>query len=412
MTPRRWRPILVILMLFGFFGPWVPSCTTRYSDWGSAPHYLSEYAPLSGGVPTGDLGTGYFHPDVYFGFEVVWIYLLGFGHFLGLHTLFFLIGLGTVLVILYSIMSLSIFFHGTEAKARLFRWSKLTAILSVVFMALGWLQSILLSDKGFQLEDYYGYFMTFVTLIASLAFEFKPRVETQSVARPTVCFGASVTLIVVSLFLPGIWISSGSLPSSTHPPPSSTCESLRAFVLPADEWDSIDSTALQTWVESSPGFDNFASYSSETNLRWHTYAHSYYYIAHFKGDRLQSISVTAGYSGIPLVEAFACYGEPAAYLAYRERPNPYSVGLLLVQFWYPAEGIVLSFSIQGSEAETTAVDENLPMVIYYVQPGSIEEIADRAYLGIGKGPSVSFDYWVPFINPWPGSLSDTQEISE
>jgi len=320
--------------------------------------------------------------------------------------------MGSILVILYNVMSLSIFFHGTEANARLLRQSKLTAILSVLLMALGWLQSFPQSEKGFQFGNYYGYFLTFVMLVASLIFEFKQPVATQSVTKPTVWLWASITMITGSLFLPGAWISSGSLTSSTQSPPASACEALRAFVLPADVWDSMDSTAFQTWVESSPGFDNFASNSSESKLLWHAYTHSYYYGAHFKDDRLQSISVTVGYSGISLVEAFACYGEPDAYLAYRERPNPYSVGLLLVQFWYPAEGIVLTYSTQGSEAETTTVDESLPMVVYFVQPGSIEEIADKAYLGIGKGPSVSFDYWVPFINPWPGSLRDTQVITE
>ncbi len=50
------------------------------------------------------------------------------------------------------------------------------------------------------------------------------------------------------------------------------------------------------------------------------------------------------------------------------------------------------------------------MDVYFVQPGSINDIVHRAYLGIETAGS--FDYWAPFIKPWPGSLSAAQVITK
>jgi hypothetical protein len=396
-------------MMFGFFGPWIRSCTYEYSDWGNAPHYLSEYAPLSGGVPTGDLGAGYFQPDVYFGFETVWIYLLGFGHFLGIHTFAFLIGLGAVLVILYNMMSLSVFFHGTEAKARLLGRAKLTAILSVVFMALGWLQSFLRDDKRIQFGDYYGYIVTFTALFASMIFEFKDDVAAQSVPKPALWLRASITLVVSSLFLPIVF-----LPPSSTSATASDCDMLNGFVVPASRWANMDENALQTWIEDAPNFDNIVDKGSFGNtnnldyrLTWFGYGHEGFYEAYFTEHYLRAISAHVS-NGIPLALALECFGEPEAYLAVLEHSSTGGFDSLLIQLWYPTKGIVLDHQDVGDNVQSTQINEQLKIKgINFVQPGSIETIADRAFL---LDSSWLFPNWATFFRPWSGSPQEIQVI--
>jgi len=404
---RRWRPILVCLMVLGFFLPWIPSRISPYGNWGNTPHYLVEYDRLSGGLPTGDLGAGYFHPEVYYGFEVVWIYLIGFLHFLGFHTFLFPIGLVAVLIVIYNLMSLSIYFYGSKAMTRLISRAKLTSILCIITLALEGLQSFSWFNKDFKVWHFAGYMITFIALFTSLIFEFKKIDTTPAVPKPTLWLNASITLVVSSLFLPIVFL----------PPPStsataSDCDMLNEFVVPASRWANMDENALQTWIEESPNFDNLVDKGPFGNLghrlTWYAYEHHVGYDAFFKEHQLRSISATVGYRGITLDLALTCYGEPDAYIAYREEANPHNVGLLLVQLWYPTKGIVLSNSILGSDAESTAVDERLPMDVYFVQPGSIEEIVDRAYLGIQKGDG-SFP-WIQFIKPWPGSPQEIQVI--
>lgn len=393
--------------MVGFFGPWMTSCQ-GVDRWGNTPYYLTEYgASQSAGIPM--LGPGYIYPEVYFGFEVAWIYLIGWFKFLGAHTFFFPTGLGAFSVIIYSLLSLAIFFYGSALKIRMLRWIKVTAIFSVIGMAWGGLR--LFSDAYYW--HYIGYGITFVALIVSVIFEFRnlELEEIGGVGNPILGFRASAALIICSLFLPMVFFLPSSSSSSST---TSDCDVLNAFVVPAEKWENMDEEALEAWILASPHFDNLVDkgpFGNTNNLdywlKWYGYGHDGQYEAVFTDHYLRGISASVS-SGISMEFALECFGEPEAYLAVLQRSSTGGFDSLLVQLWYPAQGIVLDYQDVDDYAQPPQINGQLKMGgIHFVQPGSIEIIADRAFL---LDSSWLFPNWIAFIKPWPGLPQEIQVI--
>jgi hypothetical protein len=391
-------------MMVGFFGPWMTSCQ-GVDRWGNTPYYLTEYgASQSAGIPM--LGSGYIYPEVYFGFEVAWIYLIGWFKFFGAHTFFFPMGLGAFSVIIYSLLSLAIFFYGNALKSLVLRWIKVTAILGVIGMAWGGLK--LFSDSYYW--HYSGYGITFLALIVSVIFEFRnlDLEEIGAAINPALWFRTTGALIICGLFLPMVFVLRPSTSST-----ASDCDVLTAFVVPDKEWEAMDEEALEAWILASPHFDNLVDkgpFGNTNNLdywiKWWGYGHKGQYEADFTDHYLRVISASVS-SGIPIEFALECFGEPDAYLAYIEYSST-GFDSLLVQLWYPTKGIVLNYQDVDDYVQPPEINGQLKIGgINFVQSGSIEAIADRAFL---LDSSWLFPNWVEFIKPWPGSLQDIQVI--
>jgi hypothetical protein len=177
----------------------------------------------------------------------------------------------------------------------------------------------------------------------------------------------------------------------------------------------MDETALQTWIEESLNFDNLMDQGpfGNTNnldyrLTWSGYAHEGFYEAVFTDHYLRALSAGVT-NGIPLDLALDCFGQPEAYLSYIEYSSTGSDAFLF-QLWFPEQGIVLShINIEDYDGLfQPEINGQLRIdSINFVQPGSIEDITERAFL---LDSSWLFPNWAELIKPWPGTPQEIHVI--
>jgi hypothetical protein len=175
-------------------------------------------------------------------------------------------------------------------------------------------------------------------------------------------------------------------------------------------FDELNSDTLPGWVADSYGLDAsavsvFDSVSDpDLTMTWSHEGKSYE--AALPNGELLEVWMWWDASRPTGQEILECFGEPEYYLA---RDHVAETEELLLELWYPDQGLLINAALFGNEAIQPPLHENIKMTsVVVVRPGAIHDVVDDLYYSRSEEDRAQI---LESLKPWPQSWEEIEVIS-
>ncbi len=192
-----------------------------------------------------------------------------------------------------------------------------------------------------------------------------------------------------------------------------TCDEIASNALRALNFEGLNPETMLQWIETNYGVDESAmarldavGYPNHLSLAWEPQGNSYKYLIDFDENRLIAFHVWWQRRRAPTAdEVISCLGVPELYRATYLAGSHQNI--LTLELWYLEQGIVVRHvnAERPGRNQPPPLDENiLGSSMTVVQPGSVEEIAEKEVIPISGNHSLS----VYPLKPWPGTWENIE----